>query len=64
MSAQEKFNELVAFVANLTDVDQRRACLAELDQLLLAESPPPRERLPLPLAATIRRWTVIVGRPA
>ena len=62
MSAREKINELIAFVADLTDVDHRRACLAQLDQLLLAESPAPRERSPLTLTKTIRNWAVIVGR--
>ena len=61
MSAQEKFNELIAFVASLTDVDQRRACLAELDQLLLAESPAPRERPSLPLAGD---RATLASRPA
>ena len=54
MSAREKINELIAFVADLTDVDQRRACLAQLDQLLLAERPAPRERAPRVLMEVFR----------
>ena len=64
MSAQEKINELIAFVAGLTDVDQRRACLAQLDQLLLEERPAPRETRPLSLAESIGIDPVPAGRPA
>jgi hypothetical protein len=64
MSAQEKINELIAFVADLTDVDQRRACLAQLDQLLLEERPAPREARSLSLAESIGIDPATAGRPA
>ncbi len=63
MGAREKINELVAFVAELADVDQRRACLAELDQLLLAESPAPRERSPLPPTRAVSDGAEAFDRP-
>jgi hypothetical protein len=63
MGAREKINDLVAFVAELADADQRRACLAQLDQLLLAESPPPRERPPLVLTNLIGAAKLLVVRP-
>ena len=63
MGAREKINELIAFVAELTDVDQRRACLAQLDQLLLAERPTPRERSPLLMAKPAGGMALVVGRP-
>lgn len=64
MSAREKINELIAFVAGLTDVDQRRACLAQLDQLLLEEGPAPREARPLSLAESIGIDPATAGRLA
>jgi hypothetical protein len=64
MSAREKINELIAFVAGLTDVDQRRACLAQLDQLLLEEGPAPREARPLSLAEAIGIDPATAGRLA
>ena len=64
MSAREKINELIAFVAGLTDVDQRRACLAQLDQLLLEEGPTPREARPLSLAEAIGIDPATAGRLA
>lgn len=63
MGAREKINELVAFVAELADADQRRACLAQLDQLLLAEGPSPRERSPLLLTNLVGAATLSVVRP-
>ncbi|WIM09774.1 hypothetical protein [Enhydrobacter sp.] len=62
MGAREKITELVAFVAELTDVDQRRACLAELDQLLLAERPTARERPQLLMTRPAGGMALVVGR--
>ena len=64
MGAREKINELVAFVAELADTDQRRACLAQLDQLLLAEGPSPRERSPLAMTKPVGSGrTLFIARP-
>jgi hypothetical protein len=64
MGAREKINELVAFVAGLADADQRRACLAQLDQLLLAEGPSPRERSPLAMTKPVGGGVkLFIGRP-
>jgi hypothetical protein len=59
MNAQTKINELIDFLGSLTDVDQRRACLAQLDQLLLAQDRAPREQSPLLLTDAIGETTVI-----
>jgi hypothetical protein len=58
MNAQAKIDELIGYLASLTDVDQRRACLAQLDQLLVAEFPIPPERSPLLLTEAIGEATV------
>jgi hypothetical protein len=64
MGVREKINELVAFVAELADADQRRACLAQLDQLLLAEGPSPRERSPLAMTKPVGSGrTLFIARP-
>ena len=63
MNAQTKVNELVDFVTSLTDVDQRRACLAQLDQLLLTQKPAPRERSPLLLTDAVGEATTIIPFP-
>jgi hypothetical protein len=63
MNAQEQLNELVSFLASLTDVDQRRACLAQLDQLLLSQTPAPPERSPLVLSDALGEAAKVVAFP-
>jgi hypothetical protein len=63
MNAQTRINELVDFLGSLTDVDQRRACLAQLDQLLLAQDHVPREQSPLLLTDAIGEAATVIPFP-
>lgn len=63
MNAQTRINELVDFLGSLTDVDQRRACLAQLDQLLRAQDRAPRERAPLLLTDVLGEAATVIPFP-